>query len=231
MAIHWRYDEQDWKNEQCRRRPDFLICKDFDIMRDPERLSNEIENYLSSLEEEFDFIYIAAPPSESRVGKIIKVIWKWGKELGTISANQRRVFLHQPIKGKINPRRISWPIRFQYFTRQPITGNPPPRITSEAFAHPSSELTLIEGVGKSFARKGLIPIVSQVEMSKLMRAEVQAQCGDESFESLKFEILSMLDSEICAVAPVFYYSIMSSYSMNIQQERIVRTKGVTRFVS
>jgi hypothetical protein len=91
-------------------------------------------------------------------------------------------------------------------------------------------LALIEGVGKSFARKGLIPIVSQVEMSELMRAEFKAQCGDE-FESLKFEILSMLDSEICAVAPVFYYSIMSSYSMNIQQERIVRTKGVTKFVS
>ena len=67
-------------------------------------------------------------------------------------------------------------------------------------------------------------------MSELMRAEFKAQCGDE-FESLKFEILSMLDSEICAVAPVFYYSIMSSYSMNIQQERIVRTKGVTKFVS
>jgi hypothetical protein len=107
---------------------------------------------------------------------------------------------------------------------------PPPRISTQAFAHPSSELTLIEGVGKSFSQKGLIPIVSQVEMSELMRAEFQAQCGDE-FESLKFEILSMLDSEICAIAPVFYYSIMSSYSMNIQQERIVRTKGVTKFVS
>jgi hypothetical protein len=100
---------------------------------------------------------------------------------------------------------------------------PPPRISTQAFAHPSSELTLIEGVGKSFSKKGLIPIVSQVEMSELMRAEFQAQCGDE-FESLKFEILSMLDSEICAIAPVFYYSIMSSYSMNIQQERIVRTR-------
>ena len=111
-----------------------------------------------------------------------------------------------------------------------IRASPPPRISTEAFAHPCSELTLIAGVRKSFARKGLIPIVSQVEMSEMMRAEFKAQCGDE-FESLKFEILSMLDSEICAVAPVFYYSIMSSYSMNIQQERIVRTKGVTKFVS
>ena len=124
-------------------------------MRDPERLSGEIEKYLSSLKEEFDFIYIAAPPSE---------------------------------------------------------------------------LTLIEGVGKSFARKGLIPVVSQVEMSDLMRAEFKASCGKE-FENIRFEILSMLDSEICTVAPVFYFSIMSSYSMNIQQERIVRTNGVTRFVS
>jgi len=87
-----------------------------------------------------------------------------------------------------------------------------------------------EGVGKSFARKGLIPIVSQVEMSDLMRAEFQASCGDQ-FKRLQFEILSMLDSEICTVAPVFYYSIMSSYSMNIQQERVVRTNGITRFVS
>jgi len=122
--------------------------------------------------------------------------------------------------------RQSTPLR----SSQLIRASPPPRISTEAFAHPSSELALIEGVGKSFARKGLIPIVSQVEMSELMRAEFKAQCGDE-FESLKFEILSMLDSEICAVAPVFYYSIMSSYSMNIQQERIVRTKGVTKFVS
>ena len=64
MAIHWRYDEKDWKDEQCRRKPDFIICKDFDIMRDPERLSSAIEKYLSSLKEKFDFIYIAAPPSE-----------------------------------------------------------------------------------------------------------------------------------------------------------------------
>ena len=90
MAIHWRYDEQDWKNEQCRRKPDFLICKDFEIMRDPERLSNEIENYLSSLEEDFDFIYIAAPPSGSRVGKTVKVVWKWGEGLGILSADKRR---------------------------------------------------------------------------------------------------------------------------------------------
>ena len=110
MTIHWRYDEQDWKNEQCKRKPDFLICKDFDIMRDPERLSNEIENYLSSLEDDFDFIYIAAPPSESRVGKFLKVIWQWGDD---------------GIKGKIYLSRISWPIRFKYFTCQPITGNQP----------------------------------------------------------------------------------------------------------
>jgi hypothetical protein len=97
MTIHWRYDENDWKNEQCKRKPDFLICKDFDIMRDPERLSNEIENYLSSLEDDFDFIYIAAPPSESRVGKFLKVIWQWGDD---------------GIKGKIDLSRISWPIRF-----------------------------------------------------------------------------------------------------------------------
>ena len=98
-------------------------------MRDPEKLSNEIESYLSSLEEKFDFIYIAAPPSE---------------------------------------------------------------------------LALIEGVGKSFARKGLIPIVSQVDMNQLMREEFEAFCG-EKFESLRYEILSMLDSEICTVAPVFAY--------------------------
>ena len=155
MAIHWRYDEQDWKNEQCRRKPDFLICKDFEMMRDPERLSSELEKYLSSLDEQFDFIYIAAPPSE---------------------------------------------------------------------------LNLIEGVGKSFSRKGLLPIVSQVQMIDLMRAEFQEPCG-QKFESLRFEILAMLDSEICRIAPVFYYSIMSSYSMNIQQERLARTEGVTRFVS
>lgn len=42
MAIHWRYDEKDWKDEQCKRRPDFKICKDFELMRDPERLSDEL---------------------------------------------------------------------------------------------------------------------------------------------------------------------------------------------
>ena len=59
---------------------------------------------------------------------------------------------------------------------------------------------------------------------------ISGSLGKE-FENIRFEILSMLDSEICTVAPVFYFSIMSSYSMNIQQERIVRTNGVTRFVS
>ena len=155
MAVHWRYDEKDWKEEQCKRKPDFKICEDFEIMRDSEKLSDEIEAYLSSLEEEFDFIYIAAPPSE---------------------------------------------------------------------------ISLIEGVGKSFARKGLIPIVSQVEMDQLMRDEFEDTCG-EKFESLRFEIMSMLESEICVNAPVFYYSIMSSYSMNIQQERFSLPKSATRFVS
>ena len=66
-----------------------------------------------------------------------------------------------------------------------------------------------------------------------MEEEFKDSCG-EKFEDLRFEVLSMLDSEICTVAPVFYYSIMSSYSMNIQQERFVRTDPTdasTRFVS
>jgi hypothetical protein len=65
LSIHWRYDEKDWKNEQCKNSGYKLICENFNLLSD----SNAIAEFLGKhLEEDqgrdlYDFIYIATPVS------------------------------------------------------------------------------------------------------------------------------------------------------------------------
>ncbi|CAG5076531.1 Oidioi.mRNA.OKI2018_I69.PAR.g8483.t1.cds [Oikopleura dioica] len=66
LSIHWRYDEKDWKNEQCKAIQYKLICDNFDLLSDSKAIADFLGKHLDKIggEEVFDFIYIATPPSE-----------------------------------------------------------------------------------------------------------------------------------------------------------------------
>ena len=65
LAIHWRYDANDWIREQCSNRTPgkSFICQNPDIMTDVEMLASYIVKYLKA-EDNFDFMYVSSPPAQ-----------------------------------------------------------------------------------------------------------------------------------------------------------------------
>jgi hypothetical protein len=63
ISIHWRYDTSDWKNEQCKSPRFKLVCENFDILQNPNRLSTFLMKFFeeTGAEKNYDFVYIATP--------------------------------------------------------------------------------------------------------------------------------------------------------------------------
>ena len=68
LAIHWRYDAEDWVKEQCSNNTPqrSFICQNPSIMTSADELATFIIKYIkkAQTEAEFDFMYIASPPAQ-----------------------------------------------------------------------------------------------------------------------------------------------------------------------
>ena len=60
-------------------------------------------------------------------------------------------------------------------------------------------------------------------------ADNYGDCGN-TYEDLRYEILSLAEMEVCVTSSTFFYSFGSSWSFNVQTERAVLNKGLTILV-